>query len=408
MTEDTRCPHTPTTEACKGLADVAFETSSVHAGVSPDPTTGALLTPIYQTTTYVQEAVGKDKGYTYTRSGNPTVAALEKKLGALEGVESAVCFSTGMAAITALFLSELCCGDHIICSDVVYGGTVRLLDQILNRFGISASYVDTSDVTAVQAAITPETRLIFVETPANPTLKLTDLAAVAEIAHRADLLFVVDNTFLTAALQRPFDFGVDVVMYSTTKYIEGNNATVGGALLARDSILLERLRFVQNAVGFSQSPFEGWLTLQGIKTLSLRLRQHSANALIVAQYLEQHPQIKFVYYPGLPSFSQYELAQRQHSDQGGMLAFELIGGIEAGIALVAAVRLCALAENLGAVETLITHPASMTHSPIPAKQRAAVGIGDGLVRLSVGLEDPQDIIRDLDQALALATKQCAA
>ncbi len=389
--------------------DHAFETASIHAGVAPDPSTGAILTPIYQTTTFVQDAVGQDKGYTYTRSGNPTVAALEKKLGALEGVAPAACFATGMAAITALFLSELRSGDHIICSDVVYGGTVRLLDQVLNRFGLEVSYVDTSDLAAIKAAITPATRLIFVETPANPTLKLTDLAAVSDIAKRANLLFVVDNTFLTAALQQPFKFGADVVMYSTTKYIDGHNATVGGALLAHDDELLERLRFVQNAVGFGQSPFEAWLTLQGIKTLSLRLRQHSENALTVARFLEAHDQISCVYYPGLPSFPQHELALRQHGDQGGMLAFEVVGGVDAGIQLMNSVRLCALAENLGTVETLITHPASMTHGPIPQEQRSAVGITDGLVRLSVGLEDPQDIISDLEQALNQAkTKQSAS
>jgi len=383
----------------QGLNSPAFATTVVHAGVTPDPTTGALLTPIYQTTTYVQKAVGQDKGYTYTRSGNPTVAALEKKLGELEGVSPAACFATGMAAITALFLSELHSGDHLICSDVIYGGTVRLLDQVLNRFGIAVSYVDTSDLDAIATAIIPTTRLIFVETPANPTLKLTDLAAVAEITRNKDLLFAVDNTFLTAALQQPFKFGADIVVYSTTKYIEGHNATVGGALLAHDEDLLERLRFVQNSVGFAQSPFEAWLTLQGVKTLSLRLRQHCANALIVARFLEQHGQIAQVYYPGLPSFPQHDLALRQHADQGGIVAFEVVGGAEAGIRLMNSVHLCALAENLGTVETLITHPASMTHGPIPPAQRDAIGISDGLVRLSVGLEDPQDIIADLEQAL---------
>ena len=381
-----------------------FQTQSIHGGVTPDPTTGAILTPIYQTTTYVQEAVGCDKGYTYTRSGNPTVAVLEKKLAILEGVEHpAACFSTGMAAISALFLACLQAGDHIICSQVVYGGTVRLLDQVLNRFGISVSYVDTADLNAIKQAIAPNTRMIFVETPANPTLILTDLKAVAQIAKQSGLLFAVDNTFLTAALQRPFELGADVVMYSTTKYIDGHNATVGGALLAQDADLIEKIRFIQNSVGFSQSAFEAWLTLQGIKTLPLRIKQHGDNALTVAQFLQSDPRVKRVCYPGLESFPQFELAQRQHSGHGGMLTFELIGDISAGKKLMNRVKLCALAENLGAVETLITHPASMTHGPIPAQQREKIGISDGLVRLSVGLEDPQDIINDLDQAL----NQCA-
>ena len=395
-TEPTECAE----QAYINESNYQFQTKSVHGGVRPDPTTGAILTPIYQTTTYVQEAVGCDKGYTYTRSGNPTVTVLERKLAILEGIEHpAACFSTGMAAISALFLACLKAGDHIVCSQVVYGGTVRLLDQVLNRFGISVSYVDTSNSDAIVKAIAPNTRMIFVETPANPTLTLTDIAAVAQIAKQSGLLFVVDNTFLTAALQRPFELGADVIMYSTTKYIEGHNATVGGALLAQDADLIEQIRFVQNSVGFSQSAFEAWLTLQGIKTLALRIKQHSENALIVAQFLQSDPRIKQVCYPGLESFPQFELAQRQHRGHGGMLTFELVGDISAGIQLMNRVKLCALAENLGAVETLITHPASMTHGPISAQQREKIGISDGLVRLSVGLEDPQDIINDLDQAL---------
>ena len=393
------------TKQCQDHPRHHFSTQSIHAGVRPDPVTGALLTPIYQTTTYTQEAVGQDKGYTYTRTGNPTVSVLEKKLGELEGVEVAACFSSGMAAITALFLAYLRSGDHIICADVVYGGTVRLLEEVLKPFGINASYVDTTDLNAVQQAITAQTRFILIETPANPTLKLTDIHALATLAHDANLLLVVDNTFLTAALQKPFQLGADVVIYSTTKYIEGNNATVGGALLANDAKLMEQIRFVQNAVGFAQSPFEAWLTLQGIKTLSLRIHQHSENALVVARFLEAHPQISQVYYPGLASFGQYELAQRQQLASGGLLAFEVMGGLEAGIKLMNSVRLCALAENLGAAETLITHPASMTHDPIPAAQRVAVGITDSLVRLSVGLEDPKDVIADLEQALLAVSNE---
>lgn len=385
---------------CQSETRPSLETDCIHAGVSPDPTTGAILTPIYQTTTYVQEAVGKDKGYTYTRSGNPTVSALEKKLASIEGVsQPAACFATGMAAITALFLACLKSGDHIICSDVIYGGTLRLLDKILVKFGVSVDYVDTSDQQAVSQAIKAQTQLVFIETPANPTLKLTDIAAIAKVAKQAGLLLAVDNTFLTAALQKPLELGADIVVYSTTKYIDGHDATLGGALITKSAQLMEHFHFVQNSVGFSQSPFEAWLTLQGVKTLPLRLRNHSVSALKVAKFLEGHTKINRVWYPGLESFGQYELACRQHRDHGGIIAFEVKGDIDAGIQLMNTVKLCSLAENLGAVETLITHPASMTHGPIPAWQRAKTGISDGLVRLSVGLEAPEDIILDLEQAL---------
>ncbi len=379
-----------------------MSTRSIHGGLSPDPSTGAILTPVYQSTTFVQEAVGRDKGYTYTRSGNPTVAALERNLGSLEAALPAVAFATGMAAETALLLAMCSQGDHVVCSDVVYGGTVRLLRQVLERFGVEASFVDSSDVEAVAGAVTPRTKLILVETPANPTLKLTDIAAVAGVARDAGSLLPLGNPFLTPALQRPFELGADVVVYSTTKYIEGHNATVGGALLARDAELAEKLRFVQNAVGFAQAPWEAWLTLRGLKTLTIRMRQHSANALEVAKFLERHPKVTSVRYPGLESFPQHALAVRQQDSGGGMITFETAGGVEAGKRLMESVRVCALAESLGAVETLITHPASMTHAPIPSAEREAAGITDGLVRLSVGLEDPEDICADLDRALELA------
>jgi len=377
----------------------AFRTRSIHAGLEPDPTTGAILTPIHQSTTFVQEAVGVDKGFTYTRSGNPTVAALERNLGALEGAGPAVSFATGMAALTALCHGLLRAGDRVVVSDVVYGGTVRLLRQVFAPFGIRAVFVDTSDSAALEVALREETRLVLVESPANPTLKLTDLRVAAGLAHDAGALLAVDNTFLTPALQRPLDLGADISVYSTTKHIEGHNSTVGGALIARDAALLERFRFIQNATGCAQSPFEAWLTLRGIKTLSLRIEQHSRNALEVAHFLEGHPSVARVWYPGLESFPQYELACEQQSSAGGLLAFELTGGVDAGIELMNTVELCSLAENLGAVETLITHPASMTHADVPAAERAAAGITDGLVRLSVGLEDPIDIIRDLEVAL---------
>jgi cystathionine beta-lyase/cystathionine gamma-synthase len=380
-------------------------TRAVHAGQRPDPSTGAILTPIFQTTTYVQQAVGVHKGHTYSRASNPTVSVLEACLGELEDAPPSVCFSTGLAAETALFLALLRADDHVVVSEVCYGGTVRLLREILSGFGVSASFVDTTAPAAVAGALTPRTRLVFVETPANPTLALADIAAVAAVVRRAGIPLAVDNTFLTPVLQRPLDLGADISVYSTTKHIEGHNSTVGGALTSRDEALLERLRFIRKSVGSIQSPFESWLTLRGIKTLPLRLREHSAHAQAVAEWLESHPRVTRVLYPGLPSFPQHELAVRQQRGHGGVLAFELEGGLRAGTALMNAVRLCALAESLGAVETLITHPASMTHGDVPREQRERAGVTDGLVRLSVGLEEPADVIADLERALGAATAQ---
>lgn len=379
-----------------------LSTRVIHGGLSPEPGTGAILTPIYQSTTFVQEAVGKDKGFTYSRTSNPTVAALERNLGEFDLALPAACFSTGMSAITVLFLATLKAGDHVVVSDVVYGGTVRLLRQVLADFGVKATLVDTARLELLEAAITPQTRLVLIESPANPTLKLTDIAGAARIAHARGALLAVDNTLLPG-LQDPFALGADVVVYSTTKYIEGHNTTVGGALLTRDQALADKIRFLQNAVGVIQAPFESWLTLRGIKTLPLRMRQHSESALTVAQFLESHPRVRNVAYPFLESFPQVELARRQQKSGGGMIAFEVDGGTEAGIRVMSSVRLCSLAESLGAVETLVTHPASMTHAVIPPEERQAIGIGDGLIRLSVGLEDPADIIADLDQALSLSS-----
>jgi cystathionine beta-lyase/cystathionine gamma-synthase len=375
-----------------------LSTRTIHGTLPPDSATGAILTPIYQSTTYVQEAVGVHKGFTYSRAANPTVSALEDVLGSLEEAPT-LCFSTGMAAITTLFLSLLRQGDHVVISDVVYGGTVRLFRQILEGVGIRATFVDTSHIGAVAAAIEPRTKLIFIETPANPTLKLTDIAAIADVAHKADVLLAVDNTFLTAALQPVFDLGADISVLSTTKYIEGHNATVGGSLATKDPVLLERFRLVRKTIGCIQSPLESWLTQRGLKTLAMRLERHSHNALKVASWLEKHPTVARVSYPGLRSFPQYELACRQHAAHGGMLSFEVTGGTPAALELMKSVKLCSLAENLGAAETLITHPASMTHVDIPPATRVSLGIPDGLIRLSVGLEDATDIIADLEQAL---------
>jgi cystathionine beta-lyase/cystathionine gamma-synthase len=380
--------------------DYALETLALHAGTPPDPTTGAILTPIYQTTTYRQECVGKDKGFTYSRSGNPTVSALERRLAALEGAEFCTCYATGLAATTALCLALLRSGDRVVVSQAVYGGTVRLFQQVLARFGVEAEFLDTADGQALATALRRPTSLVFIETPANPTLKLTDIQLAARLAKEAGAPLVVDNTLLTPALQRPFELGADIVLHSTTKFIEGHNATIGGALITRDAELHERLAFARNAIGAIQSPFPAWLTLQGVKTLPLRMARHSENALRVARFLESHARVTKLLYPGIESFPQFDLAQRQQKTGGALVAFEVEGGVEAGIRLMNSVRLCALAENLGAAETLITHPASMTHSDVPAEQRAAAGITDGLVRLSVGLENPDDLIRDLGDALA--------
>lgn len=376
-----------------------FDTLSLHAGAGPDPVTGALLTPIYQTTTYVQEAVGQHKGYTYSRAGNPTVAALERRLAALEGAEFATCYATGLAATTALFLALLRAGERVVASQAVYGGTVRLLREVLAPFGVKADFVDTSNTNALAEALREPARLVFVETPANPTLQLTDIREAARLAHAAGALLGVDNTLLTPALQRPLELGADVVLHSTTKFIEGHNATVGGALVTSDAALHERFDYIRKSTGTIQAPFDAWLTLQGVKTLGVRMARHAENALRVARFLAEHPLVRRLSYPGLESFPQFELARRQQATGGALIAFEVEGSVEAGVRLMNSVRLCSLAENLGAAETLITHPVSMTHGSVPPEQREAAGITDGLVRLSVGLEDPLDIIADLEEAL---------
>ncbi|MDQ5948749.1 MAG: cystathionine gamma-lyase, partial [Pseudomonadota bacterium] len=353
-----------------------------------------------QTATYAQEAVGVNKGHTYSRSSNPTVATLEKKLAGIEYAAGAIAFATGLAATTALIMSLMKAGEHIVCSDVVFGGTVRLVDTVFNKFGISISYVDAADPANIAAAIQENTTLIFLETPANPTLKLNDIAAISQIARAKNIPLVVDNTFLTGILQRPLELGADIVLYSTTKYIDGHNATVGGALLANDKKYLEAFDYMRKNIGNIQAPMNAWLTMQGIKTLDLRIKQHSRNAQQVAEFLEAHPQVSKVYYPGLVSFAQQELAASQHRGyHGGMLAFEVVGGYAHALHVMNTVVLCTLAESLGATETIITHPASMTHVMMAAEQRAKIGVTDGLIRFSVGLEDPEDIIADLEQAL---------
>lgn len=381
-----------------------FATRQVHAGAEPDPATGAILTPIHQTTTFVQPSVDRyrDTGYSYSRSHNPTVRALETRLAALEGGVDACAFGTGMAAIHAAMIAFLNTGEHAIVSDVAFGGTLRLCRQVLSRLGLEFTFADTSDLAAVAAGVRPNTRLILTETPANPTLKLTDIGAVSGLARARGLLHVVDNTLLTPWYQRPFDLGADLVVHSTTKYLDGHNATVGGAVVCASGEQTEAVRFVQNAAGSIMSPFVAWLTSQGCKTLSVRMDAQSVAALAVARYLERHPKVERVLHPGLPSFPQHALASRQATGYGAMLCCELRGGRAAGKRAMDAVRLWSLAENLGTVESLVTHPATMTHANLDPEERARLGITDGLVRLSVGLETLDDLIADLDQALARA------
>ncbi len=380
---------------------MGFRTKQVHAGVSPDPTTGAILTPIYQSTTFVQESVDEymSKGYSYSRAGNPTVRAFEEKLTVLEGGLDTTAYGSGMAATVGVFLALLSAGDHVIIGDVVYGGTYRFADQFLRKFGVEVSFVDASNLDAVRSAITASTKLIFTETPANPTLKLTDLAAISEICREAGVLHVTDNTFLTPYFQRPFELGADIIIHSTTKFLDGHNATLGGAVVVNDAGLHEKVAFARISAGLVMSPMVAWLTLQGTKTLSERMDRQSSNAMEIAEWLKGHNKVDYVNYPGLQDHPQHELAATQASGYGAMVCFEVKGGVANGKALMDAVELWTLAENLGAVESLITHPATMTHAAIPYDDRVASGITDGLVRLSVGLEDAEDLISDLDKGL---------
>jgi cystathionine gamma-lyase/cystathionine beta-lyase/cystathionine gamma-lyase/homocysteine desulfhydrase len=374
-----------------------FDTVCLHAGQEPDPSTGAIVTPIYQTSTYVQDELGKHKGYEYARTQNPTRAALEANLAAIESGRGAIAFASGMAAIGAV-ASMLESGDHVIVSSNVYGGTFRLFEQVLNRYQLTFSYIDTADLGAVDNAFAPNTRMLFVETPSNPAMRLTDLAASAELAHRHNARLVVDNTFASPVLQRPIELGADLVVHSTTKYLNGHSDSVGGAVITARDEDTAWLKFVQNAAGAILGPFDSWLVLRGTKTLAIRMARHSLNGQALAEFLEAHPKVKAVYYPGLPSHPQHDLARKQMSGFGGMLAFDL-GSLDAARAVLNSVRLASLAESLGGVETLISHPATMTHASVPAERRRALGITDGLVRVSVGIEDIEDLKEDLGQAL---------
>lgn len=363
--------------------------------------TRPLTTPICQSTTFVQESVGGTPSHAYSRCGNPTVDALEAELGALEDAPPSVCFSTGLAAETALFLSLLKAGDHIVIGQAIYGGTVRLLRELLAPLGIESSFVDSTDALNVQRALQPNTKLVFIETPANPTLVLTDIAAVGTIARSHGVPLAVDNTFLTPVLQKPLQCGADISVYSTTKHIEGHSTALGGAITTRDEALLEKLRWVRKSTGAIQTPQNAWLTSNGLKTLSLRLKQHSENARITAEWLSEHPQVSVVNYPGLSSFPQRELAKRQHlGADGGVLSFELTGGYDSAIVFLEHVKLCTLVEHVGSVQTLLTHSASMTHADVPNEQLEKIGLSPALLRLSVGIEPVKEILRDLSQALA--------
>jgi cystathionine gamma-lyase len=378
-----------------------FATRAIHGGQHPDPLTGAVMPPIYATSTYVQSSPGVHQGYDYARTRNPTRDALQAALANLEGGGAAFAFASGMAA-TATLLELLDAGSHIVAMHDLYGGSYRLLQNVRQRSaGLGVSFVDLSKPQALEAAIRPNTRLVWVETPTNPLLKLVDLSALARVAHQKGLLAVCDNTFATPFIQRPLEHGFDVVMHSTTKYLNGHSDALGGAAIVRPgSDLEERLAFLQNSVGAVPGPFDSFLTLRGIKTLALRMERHCANALAIAQFLEQHPQVQRVYYPGLPSHAQHALARRQMTGgYGGIVTAVLRGGLEGARRALERCRLFALAESLGGVESLIEHPAIMTHSSLPAAVRESLGIGDGLIRLSVGVEDVEDLIAELRQAL---------
>jgi cystathionine gamma-lyase/cystathionine beta-lyase/cystathionine gamma-lyase/homocysteine desulfhydrase len=378
-------------------ANARFATICIHAGQVPDPSTGAIITPIYQTSTYVQDELGKHKGFEYARTQNPTRLALEDNLAAIEQGQAAFAFASGMSAIAAI-ATMLQAGDHVIVSDNVYGGTFRLFDKVLRRYQLSFTYLDMADLDAVERAFTPATRLLFAETPSNPLMRLTDLAAVAELSHRHNARLAVDNTFASPCLQQPIAFGADLVVHSTTKYLNGHSDSVGGVVIAARDEDVEWLRFIQNAQGAILSPFDSFLVLRGTKTLALRMAQHNVAGLALAELLAGHPKVRGVHYPGLPSHPQHALARRQMRGFGGMLAFEL-GSLEAARRLLNSLRLMALAESLGGVETLVSHPATMTHASVPAEQRDALGISDGLVRISAGVEDLADLKEDLLQAL---------
>lgn len=376
---------------------MGFATTAIHTGSEPDEATGAVTVPIYQTSTYAQDALGENKGYEYARTQNPTRSAVERNIAAIEGGRFGFAFASGMAAIDAT-LRLVKGGEHVIVSDNTYGGTARLFNRILANYNLTFDYVDTSDPLNVEAALKPNTKMVFVETPTNPVMVLTDLKEVSEIAHRAGARMVCDNTFMSPYLQRPLEFGVDIVVHSTTKYLNGHSDGIGGVVVLNDEEDANWIGFVQNSAGAILSPFDSWLVLRGTKTLALRMEQHDRTGRAVAAFLEEHPKVKKVYYPGSASHPQHALARRQQHGFGGMVSFD-VESLENARTVLGSVKLCTLAESLGGVETLISHPATMTHASVDEAKRQRLGITDGLVRISVGIEDTDDIIADLDQAL---------
>jgi cystathionine beta-lyase/cystathionine gamma-synthase len=377
--------------------ELAFATRAVHAGQVPDPLAGAVMTPIYQTSTYVQAGLGKHKGYEYARTHNPTRQALERNVASLEGGAHGFAFGSGLAALDAV-LKLLKAGDHVVSGENVYGGSHRLMDRIYSHFGIAFTFVDSRDIRNVERALRPATRMVYCETPTNPMMQLTDLAAVGDLTRAHGHLFVVDNTFATPMFQRPLEYGADLILHSTTKYLNGHSDMVGGLLVTARDDLAERLAFIQNSSGAVPGPMDCWLALRGTKTLPLRMRQHDANGRIVATWLSERKDIEKIYYPGLPSHPQHDLARRQMSGFGGMISID-VGDPERARRIVERTRIFALAESLGGVESLIGHPASMTHASVPPAMREAMGLTDSLLRLSCGIEDSEDLLKDLDQAL---------
>jgi cystathionine gamma-lyase len=375
-----------------------FATRAIHAGVEPDPATGAIMTPVYLTSTYAQSAPGQHKGYEYSRSDHPTRAVLERNLASLEGVEYGLAFASGLAAENAV-LNLLQPGDHVVATRDLYGGTYRLFERVWAKYGVEFAYADGDDIDALRRAFRPNTKLLWIETPSNPMLSIVDLRAVCELAHAHGALAVVDNTFATPYLQQPFEFGADIVVHSTTKYLGGHSDVVGGALCLRDRALYEQLKFYQNAAGAVPGPLDCFLVLRGIKTLALRMRQHCENARRIAEYLARHPEVKQVRYPGLPTHPGHALARQQMRDFGGIVTMELHGGVERAMRFLSSTRLFTLAESLGGVESLMCHPATMTHAAVPPEERARIGITDALIRLSVGVEDVEDLLEDLEQAI---------
>ena len=383
-----------------------FATRAIHVGQEADPGTGATIVPVFQTSTYTQQGIGQHKGYEYARTGNPTRTALEQCLASLEGATHGLAFASGTAASQGV-MTLLSAGDHVICADDVYGGTYRLFELVLKRFGLQYSWIDMTDAANVKKAIRPNTKMIWVETPTNPLLRIVDIAAIARIAQEAGLMTVVDNTFASPYLQQPLALGADIVVHSTTKYCGGHSDVVGGAVLTSNEKAWQTIKYHQNAVGGVPGPFDCWLVLRGLKTLPLRMREHCRNAMKVAQYLTTHGDIEKVIYPGLPSHPQHELAKRQMRDFGGIVSFVMRGGIEAAKRVAGKTHLFALAESLGGVESLMGHPATMTHASIPVDEREARGITGGLLRLSVGIEDADDLIADLEQAFTRARQKSA-